>query len=1194
MVASWVLSDWFQSLLFILTFAVFMGLMEFFRWFPSINLYLALIATIVFFPIQIGVAPGFDAGGYGTTAKFCLIVPFLVILCGWRLAYMPIKTGNIYNQFQAFTIRFCKKLFCCMPEILTDDKKRPTLLMESVWFLLACINIMVAVPFGFMEGNITNPIAGILLAFSFPIPARLLKLNYYHGVYMSNRYNNNKVYDGVADGLTLFWVVSFTSWDLLFVFAGTPKDFLIHSFHLVPNCVRCIFTKQYDLWAELRIFTFAVTLCMMAAMRGTDNPINDWYLDTQNVDFIMKSSSKKAIIEIWGSINLILAIIHCIIWIKELIRRKNVRQDEVDQILIIDTAPQNNIEMVTKQNSKVVIIGGGPAGIHMCSLLHKSGWNGNNITILEKSNRIGGKAYSVQDKGNGHNDDIGVVHEMGTCYAHPDYHVIFDLIKEYDPQNELKGIPSRGMFGTHMNENENDHKEKHKEKHVDFTNWLLAQSEELAIPKEFHWINDKISGGLAFIDAARKYCMIWKEIFGEQIKPKRYGFPPRPRDEKQLERINCSFLQFVQNEGVDALIPFFVYSQTVQGYGVLDKIPAFYGLYWNNPQLVMAPVWTTIIDHPAVFVVKKGFQSIIDQMAKKHKMNIIKNCQIQSIDRFLWDNKKKTKIRYLIQKDKEEIAPHPDVKDDIEIVFDEKEVEIEIECDYLILACGVKKALSFLSDATDREKEIFGALKSHTFCSAIYESSTHKDNLHEQVVELWPKIQWAANGNLGAQRNTLKCWLGHEKYAELVKNGTITTDRSVTYQYEIREPLEDKKEDAKYFREKLLKDLELWGEEDVKIIFQKVFGYHPIWNNEKINAGYPWIVRDEMQGKNKNTFYIGSSVSFESILNVIEYNFEIFDQYLFGVGSVVQPQSLEIDLPNIPPSVHNNASLKDSEPLVIFDETVIDQKTMHRYNKAGTLRKLWTSILFAVLLSLTVISTRTFLKGRPILILCFLSVALHCHYFGVLLRTIFVADHLYRIYPIYKIIKHHVPMSFPNHIKEFPKYSVVSLSELSAIRGTPANYSLVLVSVYTFSSFLALFIFQADQLNINSFSGNDSFAAYTLCLAGNVGFTCMSYWELNPHDIVHVIMHYIGVICAILSNVACCIVTKWSIQSILIMVVMFIAMIIWQVFCLLTRKTQPSNDPKYVRKMSLRCLLSEITVLLCASIGFNYFLFVIA
>ena len=158
-----------------------------------------------------------------------------------------------------------------MPQTMSADSEftRPRKIMEWVWFLLASINILVAVVPGFMDGNIANPIAGILLAFSFPIPARLI--NNYHGIYMTNKYNKGKVYDGVADGLTFFWVVCFTSWDLLFVFATGPEDFLMHSFHLVPNCVRCVVTRQFDLWAELRVFTFAVSLCMLAPMRGSDD-----------------------------------------------------------------------------------------------------------------------------------------------------------------------------------------------------------------------------------------------------------------------------------------------------------------------------------------------------------------------------------------------------------------------------------------------------------------------------------------------------------------------------------------------------------------------------------------------------------------------------------------------------------------------------------------------------------------------------------------------------------------------------------------------------------------------------------------------------------------------------------------------------------------------------------------------------------
>eukprot|EP01084_Bolivina_argentea_P287069 492535_1 len=255
------------------------------------------------------------------------------------------------------------------------------------------------------------------------------------------------------------------------------------------------------------------------------------------------------------------------------------------------------------KTAKVVIVGAGPAGIHMYSLLVKAGWKSDNITILEKSNRISGKSYTVKDKGMGANDDFGIVHEMGTCYNHPDYHAIFELFKEYDPDNKLKGIPTRGVFGTDLNEEQVNHAEQ---KHVDFSDWCLAKSEENAVPKAFHFLHDAITGGLAFVDAVRRYCKAWKEIFGEQVQPERYGMPPRPKSKEAQERINCTFLKFIQNEGVEALIPFFVYAQTCQGYGVLDKIPAYYGLYWSNPQLVQAPVWGAVTGEPGVIVVSKG------------------------------------------------------------------------------------------------------------------------------------------------------------------------------------------------------------------------------------------------------------------------------------------------------------------------------------------------------------------------------------------------------------------------------------------------------------------------------------------------------------------------------------------------------------------------------------------------------------
>eukprot|EP01083_Nonionella_stella_P230441 814557_1 len=308
-----------------------MALMEFFRWYPATNLYLSIVAGVVLFPFMIGLIPGFEAGGFGLIAKFSLIVPFLWVLCGWRLAYMPFKG----NKCQNWSIKICKKVFCVPHIFSTKNDTRPSVFIEILWFLVASVNILVASVPGFMWGSITNPTAGILLALSFPFPQRLLKLNYYHGFYVSNKYGNNKVYDGVSDGLTVFWVVCFTSWDLLFTFAHVTEDFIFHSFHLVPNCVRCIITGQYDLWAQQRVFTFAVVLMMMAPIRATDNPIKDWYLNTMNIDWIMDNNTNKLIREIWGSINVLLVVIHCILWIRQLYRRRKVSEDKVEQILIV-------------------------------------------------------------------------------------------------------------------------------------------------------------------------------------------------------------------------------------------------------------------------------------------------------------------------------------------------------------------------------------------------------------------------------------------------------------------------------------------------------------------------------------------------------------------------------------------------------------------------------------------------------------------------------------------------------------------------------------------------------------------------------------------------------------------------------------------------------------------------------------------
>ena len=83
-------------------------------------------------------------------------------------------------------------------------------------------------------------------------------------------------------------------------------------------------------------------------------------------------------------------------------------------------------------DDKIGIVGAGPAGIHMALLLKQKGFK--SVEVLESSDRIGGKSYTVMHR--------NVLHEMGTCYLSPDYDTnIIPLINKYVPGDLVKLIP---------------------------------------------------------------------------------------------------------------------------------------------------------------------------------------------------------------------------------------------------------------------------------------------------------------------------------------------------------------------------------------------------------------------------------------------------------------------------------------------------------------------------------------------------------------------------------------------------------------------------------------------------------------------------------------------------------------------------------------------------------------------------------
>ena len=88
-----------------------------------------------------------------------------------------------------------------------------------------------------------------------------------------------------------------------------------------------------------------------------------------------------------------------------------------------------------EKHHRIAVIGAGPAGVHIASLLKRRGYN--DVTVLEKSSRIGGKSYTcIKD---------GVLYEMGTCFLHHGYHRIKDLVRTYGLREGV-ALQGRAVF----------------------------------------------------------------------------------------------------------------------------------------------------------------------------------------------------------------------------------------------------------------------------------------------------------------------------------------------------------------------------------------------------------------------------------------------------------------------------------------------------------------------------------------------------------------------------------------------------------------------------------------------------------------------------------------------------------------------------------------------------------------------------
>ena len=216
------------------------------------------------------------------------------------------------------------------------------------------------------------------------------------------------------------------------------------------------------------------------------------------------------------------------------------------------------------KNMRICIVGGGPAGLSAGMYLEKKGYT--NYSILEKSDRVGGKCWSPYYNGKRY--------EMGAIMGVPSYYAVHDV-------EEFCGITHDGPK---LNRNYKDASGKVIEPfartlgNIIRNPWLLKMKKQLT--KFGELLETKYQG---------------YDVNGHRgVAEGRYdGFAVTPGREKvegvnpNLKDLALPFKEFCEKNGCELVQKIWIGPFTSFGYGYFDEIPAAYVLKYLDFQTCM-------------------------------------------------------------------------------------------------------------------------------------------------------------------------------------------------------------------------------------------------------------------------------------------------------------------------------------------------------------------------------------------------------------------------------------------------------------------------------------------------------------------------------------------------------------------------------------------------------------------------------
>jgi len=458
-----------------------------------------------------------------------------------------------------------------------------------------------------------------------------------------------------------------------------------------------------------------------------------------------------------------------------------------------------------KKSDRICVVGAGAGGLHLSYLLSAMGYE--NIVVLEKSARIGGKSYT-------YTDDDGVDHEHGTCYSSNDYVEVKEWLARYQLDDYVPAL-QEGHQGQQVWEHINQNPTTFRE--------YAIQTARKAGAGGFLGFLDFVVG-LSVIRGLKKYIRLHKEILGTYEGQ----LPPQPSKEV-LRELRRPFSEWLKKHDLEHLIPVFFLTHTTQGYGPLEDIPVFYAFVWNTPRMIEGYINTLRgRDDSGFEIVLSGWQRLWERMADEGRFELRLNADVTAVKR---------------------------TESAVEVTIDGADTP-EI-FDYIVLACPLKNFLAAL-DASDKEREILGALSCYHFSTTVFRSV--QGHVSQFLFDRWfDNVDAAKPFAVVAQRLTAQA-----DHPEIGNNDPDAVEARVAYQFSTRHiPIEE--QDRKFEEH-----YEQFDARDVEILNRYRTEYFWRFDADGLEAGYPWQLQ-ALQGHNR-TLYTGGSCCFESVNDIVSYN----------------------------------------------------------------------------------------------------------------------------------------------------------------------------------------------------------------------------------------------------------------------------------------------------------------------------------